>query len=112
MPARLRTRKAQLASPVRSFVPAYFGRGNSYHDHERQEISRCFVHYLKSSAALKDIRDRSKLSQYTPIVSAGLATRAINGRVTVHGPNVTASIRPSSTRAICHTAEPLANLTI
>jgi hypothetical protein len=42
-------------------------------DPEAQQVARGFLQYLKLLAALKEVRDHSKLNQHTPIVSAGMA---------------------------------------
>jgi hypothetical protein len=43
-----------------------------YHDPEGQQIAKGYLQYLKDLAVLKDIRDRSKLNQHTPVLTAGL----------------------------------------
>jgi hypothetical protein len=40
---------------------------------EGQQVASGYLKYIKVLAALKDIRDHSKLNQRTPIISAGLA---------------------------------------
>jgi hypothetical protein len=42
-------------------------------DPEGRQIAKGYLQYLKSLAALKDIRDQSRLNRHTPIISAGLA---------------------------------------
>lgn len=42
-------------------------------DHEAQQVARGFLQYLKVLAALKEVRDHSKLNRQTPIISAGMA---------------------------------------
>jgi hypothetical protein len=42
-------------------------------DPEAQQVARGFLQYLKLLAALKEVRDHSKLNQHTPIISAGMA---------------------------------------
>jgi len=42
-------------------------------DPEGRKIAQGYLRYLKTLAALKDIRDRSTLNRRTPIISAGLA---------------------------------------
>jgi hypothetical protein len=42
-------------------------------DPEAMRVAQGFLQYLKALAALKDVRDRSKLNRRTPIVSAGMA---------------------------------------
>jgi hypothetical protein len=42
-------------------------------DLEAQQVARGFLQYLKLLAALKEVRDHSKLNQHTPIISAGMA---------------------------------------
>jgi len=46
---------------------------NNPHDSEASIIAAGYRAYLKVMAALKDLRDHSKLNQHTPIISAGLA---------------------------------------
>jgi hypothetical protein len=42
-------------------------------DPEAQQVARGFLQYLKVLAALKEVRDHSKLNQRTPIICAGMA---------------------------------------
>jgi hypothetical protein len=42
-------------------------------DPEAQQVARGFLQYLKVLAALKAVRDHSKLNRQTPIISAGMA---------------------------------------
>jgi hypothetical protein len=42
-------------------------------DPEGRKIAQGYLRYLKTLAALKDIRDHSTLNRHTPIISAGLA---------------------------------------
>ncbi|MGX9427131.1 MULTISPECIES: hypothetical protein [Bradyrhizobium] len=42
-------------------------------DPEAQQVARGFLQYLKALAALKTVRDHSKLNRQTPIISAGMA---------------------------------------
>jgi non-reducing end alpha-L-arabinofuranosidase len=42
-------------------------------DPEAQKVARGFLQYLKVLAALKDVRDHSRLNRQTPIISAGMA---------------------------------------
>jgi hypothetical protein len=42
-------------------------------DPEVQQVARGFLQYLKVLAALKEMRDHSKLNRHTPIISAGMA---------------------------------------
>jgi hypothetical protein len=42
-------------------------------DPEAQQVARGFLQYLKVLAALKAVRDHSKLNRRTPIISAGMA---------------------------------------
>jgi hypothetical protein len=42
-------------------------------DPEAQQVARGFLQYLKVLAALKEVRDHSKLNRHTPIISAGMA---------------------------------------
>jgi hypothetical protein len=50
-----------------------------YHDPEGQQIAKGYLQYLKVLAALKDVRDHSKLNQHTPIILAGLADDGAEG---------------------------------
>jgi len=43
-------------------------------DPEAKRVAQGFLQYLKVLAALKEVRDHSKLNQHTPIISAGMAT--------------------------------------
>jgi hypothetical protein len=43
-------------------------------DPEGKQIARGFLQYIKVLAALKDVRDRSRLNRNTPIISAGLVS--------------------------------------
>ena len=55
------------------------GQGKSFtvedlsRDPEAKRVAQGFLQYLKVLAALKDVRDHSKLNQHTPIISAGMA---------------------------------------
>lgn len=55
------------------------GQGKSFtledlsQDPEAKQVAQGFLQYLKVLAALKDVRDHSKLNQHTPIISAGMA---------------------------------------
>src|ERR1017187_1449297 len=42
-------------------------------DPEAKQIAKGFLEYLKVLAALKDVRDRSRVNRHAPIISAGLA---------------------------------------
>ncbi|WP_284309827.1 hypothetical protein [Labrys miyagiensis] len=42
------------------------------HDPEAGQVAKGYLQYLKLLAVIKDVRSRSKLSQHTPIISAGL----------------------------------------
>ncbi len=59
------------------------GRGKAFtlddlsRDVEAQQVARGFLQYLKVAAALKDVRDHSRLNRHAPIISAGMA--AANG---------------------------------
>ncbi len=44
------------------------------HDPEDRQIAKGFLAYIKVPAALKEVRDGSRLNRDTPIVSAGLAS--------------------------------------
>ena len=48
-----------------------FGADDLKHDPVAQQIAKGYLQYLKLLAALKDIRDHSKLNQHTPILTAG-----------------------------------------
>jgi hypothetical protein len=50
-----------------------------HHDPEGQQIAKGYLQYLKVLAALKDVRDHSKLNQQTPIILAGLADDGAEG---------------------------------
>jgi hypothetical protein len=43
------------------------------HDPKGQQVAKGYLQYIKILAVLKDMRDRSKLNQHTPIISAGLS---------------------------------------
>jgi hypothetical protein len=49
-------------------------------DPEGQKIAQGYLRYLKTLAALKDIRDHSTLNRRTPIISAGLADLDDSGK--------------------------------
>jgi hypothetical protein len=49
-------------------------------DAEGKRISASYKTYLQVMAALKDVRDRSKLNRSTPIISAGLADGGLPGK--------------------------------
>lgn len=55
------------------------GQGKSFtledlsRDPEAKRVAQGFLQYLKVLAALKDVRDHSKLNQHAPIISAGMA---------------------------------------
>lgn len=55
------------------------GQGKSFtvedlaRDPEAKQVARGFLQYLKVLAALKEVRDHSKLNKHTPIISAGMA---------------------------------------
>ena len=42
-------------------------------DPEAKQVARGFLQYLKALAALKEVRDHSKLNQHAPIICAGMA---------------------------------------
>jgi hypothetical protein len=44
------------------------------HDPEGKKIAQGFLAYLKVLAALKEVRDSSRLNRHTPIISAGLVS--------------------------------------
>ncbi len=50
-----------------------FGVNDLFRDEEGKQIAKGFLQYLKVLAALKEVRDGSKLNRQTPIISAGLA---------------------------------------
>ena len=56
------------------------GQGKSFtlddlsHDPEAKRVAQGFLQYLKVLAALKDVRDHSRLNRRTPIITAGMAT--------------------------------------
>ena len=43
-----------------------------YHDPEGQQVAKGYLQYLKELAALKQVRDRSKLNQHTPLLPTSL----------------------------------------
>jgi hypothetical protein len=51
-----------------------FGLNDLARDPEARKIAKGYLQYLKVMAALKDVRDHSKLNQKTPIILAGLST--------------------------------------
>jgi hypothetical protein len=53
---------------------------NNPHDPEGRAITASYLGYLKVVAALKELRDHSKLNQATPIISAGLADGGLPGK--------------------------------
>jgi hypothetical protein len=56
-----------------------FGINDLYHDPEAKQVAKGYLQYLKILAELKDVRDRSKLNQHTPIILAGLADDGAEG---------------------------------
>lgn len=48
------------------------GLNDLYYDPEGQRIARGYLQYLKVLGVLKDVRDRSRLNQGTPVISGGL----------------------------------------
>lgn len=50
-----------------------FGVEDLSADPEGRQVARGFLQYLKALAALKTVRDHSKLNRQTPIISAGMA---------------------------------------
>jgi len=44
------------------------------HDPEGKQIAKGFLQYLKIMAALKDVRDHSRLNRNTPLISAGMVS--------------------------------------
>ena len=44
------------------------------HDSEGKQIAKGFLQYVKVLAALKDVRDRSRVNHTTPIISAGMVS--------------------------------------
>jgi hypothetical protein len=53
---------------------------NNPHDTEAAAIAAGYRQYLKIMAALKELRDRSKLNQRTPLLSAGLVGVAVKAQ--------------------------------
>jgi len=56
-----------------------FGLNDLYHDVEGQQIAKGYLQYLKVLTVLKQLRDHSKLNQYTPLISAGLSDTGPEG---------------------------------
>ncbi|WP_419789105.1 hypothetical protein HDF18_05135 [Mucilaginibacter sp. X5P1] len=56
-----------------------FDLDDLYHDPEGQQIAKGYLQYLKVLTVLKQIRDHSKLNQYTPLISAGLSDTGPEG---------------------------------
>lgn len=57
---------------------------NNPNDSEGRAVADGYRAYIKVMAALKDLRDRSKLNQQTPIISAGLAQKLGTKQVEVN----------------------------
>ena len=53
-----------------------FNLNDLSHDPEAKQVAKGFLQYLKILAALKDVRDHSKLNRHTPILTAGLVDAA------------------------------------
>jgi len=68
-------------------------------DAEALPIAASFRNYMKIAAALKDLRDHSKLNQHTPIIAAGIANiskrgeKAFNGMLAVRLPDTIRFLR-------------------
>jgi hypothetical protein len=73
------------------------------HDPQAQSVATGLQQYVKALAALKDVRDQSRLNQQTPIISAGLSTVGPAGTApdffTQHGYAVTISATLTFLRA-------------
>jgi hypothetical protein len=57
---------------------------NNANDPEGRAAAAGYRNYVRIMAALKDIRDRSKLNKRTPIISAGLAQRLGTGQTEIN----------------------------
>lgn len=55
------------------------GLDDLYHDPEGQQVAKGYLQYLKVLAALKDVRDRSKLSGRTPLLPSSLVDAGPEG---------------------------------
>ena len=55
------------------------GLDDLYHDPEGQQVAKGYLQYLKVLAALKDVRDRSKLSARTPLLPTSLVDAGPEG---------------------------------
>ena len=44
------------------------------HDPEAEQVAKGYLQYLKVLAALKEVRDHSRLNRHTPIIAAGMAS--------------------------------------
>jgi hypothetical protein len=56
-----------------------FSLDDLYHDPEGQQIAKGYLQYLKVLAVLKQVRDRSKVNQRTPLITAGLSNTGPEG---------------------------------
>ncbi len=61
---------SEFPRPSRGYI---FGLNDLTHDPEAEQVGKGYLQYLKVLSVLKDVRDRSKLNQQTPILSGGLA---------------------------------------
>jgi len=50
-----------------------YGLNDLSHNPDVQQVAKGYLQYLKVLAALKDLRDHSKLNRHTPILTGGLA---------------------------------------
>ena len=57
---------------------------NDPKDSEASAVARGYRAYVRVMAALKDLRDHSKLNQHAPIISAGLAQKLASAQVEVN----------------------------
>jgi hypothetical protein len=57
---------------------------NNPNDPEGSRVAAGYLAYVRVIAALKDLRDHSKLNQHTPIISAGLAQKLGTKQVEVN----------------------------
>jgi hypothetical protein len=58
---------------------------NKSNDAEASVVAAGYRNYIKIAAALKDLRDHSKLNQHTPIIAAGMANLAKQGSKSADG---------------------------
>lgn len=57
---------------------------NNPQDSEASAVARGYRAYVRVMAALKDLRDHSKLNQHAPIISAGRAQKLGSAQVEVN----------------------------